>query len=98
MNLHQTFGILDFISSTLYQITQNKSIREVAERVLTTLQKAEVGFTCESHQNWGKKFSTRIIVNVFYNNKQKLDKSSVRKDQVCSFKTKTTKERVISTI
>ena len=82
----QTFGILDFISSTLSQITHNKSIQEVAERVLTTLQKAEVGFTCENHQNWGKKFSTRIIVNVFYNNKQKLDNSSVRKDQVCSFK------------
>ena len=26
-------------------------------------------FTCETHQNWGFKFATKIIINIFFNNK-----------------------------
>ena len=28
-------------------------------------------FTCETHRDWGFEFGTKIIVNIFFNNKQK---------------------------
>lgn len=45
-----------------------------------------ISFTCESHADWGGVLSRRIIVNVFYNNKQKLQNDEVRKDALKAFK------------
>ena len=41
-----------------------------------------MNFTCD----WGIKFSSRIVVNIFYNNKQKLDTDAVRKSDIVAFK------------
>ena len=37
-----------------------------------------VRFTCEAHVEWGMKFSSRIITNIFYNDKQKIATDTVR--------------------
>ena len=40
----------------------------------------------DEHIEWGTKFATKIIVNIFYNNKRKLTAVSVRKEAVKPFK------------
>ena len=45
-----------------------------------------VRFTCEAHVEWGMKFSSRIITNIFYNNKQNRATDTVRMDVVSGFK------------
>ena len=47
-----------------------------------------VRFTCEAHVEWGMKFSSRIITNIFYNNKQKIATDTVRMDVVPGFKSR----------
>ena len=43
-------------------------------------------YTCIHHQEWGFHFGTKIIINIFLNNKQRLCKDTVRKDTVTDFK------------
>ena len=43
-------------------------------------------FTCENHKSDDQKFVISIIFNVFFNNKRKISTTSVRKDNVASFK------------
>ena len=33
-------------------------------------------FTCETHRDWGFEFETKIIVNIFFNNKQKFKQNT----------------------
>ena len=47
-------------------------------------------FTCTVHENWGFEFASKIIVNVFLNNKKKLTNAKVRKDNVKGFKKRQT--------
>ena len=44
-----------------------------------------ITFTCEDHVEWGMYYSTKIIINIFYN-KQKISADSVRKDVASGFK------------
>ena len=45
-------------------------------------------FCCQYHLGWGIKFASKIVVNVYFNNKQKQAKDCVCKDSVESFKTR----------
>ena len=47
-----------------------------------------VRFACNEHLDWGMNFSTKIIVNIFYNNKQKEKNNTVRKSEVSGLKTR----------
>ena len=45
-------------------------------------------FTCNEHKSWGFHFASKIVINIFFNNAQKLAADSVRKDTVKGFKTR----------
>ena len=36
--------------------------------------------TCPLHNTWGFKYTTKIIINIFFNNKQKATTSNVRRE------------------
>ena len=42
--------------------------------------------TCVSHLDWEFNFVTKIIVNIFFSNKQRMSKDIVRKESVTGFK------------
>ena len=80
------FGTLDYISQIIHNITQNVSVRSVAEENLSDLQSNCINFTCMQQEQWGKKFTIWTVVNLFYNNKQKKVNDFVQKEQVTDFK------------
>ena len=82
----QSFGILDYMSQIIHNITQNVPVRSVAEEILRDLQTNCINFTCIQHEQWGKTFTIRTVVNMFYNNKQKKVNDSVRMGQLTDFK------------
>ena len=43
-------------------------------------------FTCVTSLDWVFNFAIKIVVNIFFNNKQKLLKDIVRKESVTGFK------------
>ena len=45
-------------------------------------------FCCQYHLDWGVKFASKIVVNVYFSNKQKQAKHCVCKDSVESFKSR----------
>ena len=76
------FAILDLVEADLVQIsTQTQSAIYVLKHYGPQCQ-----FCCDDHIEWGVKFSSKIIVNIFFNNKQKQSKDTVRKDTVTGFK------------
>ena len=81
---------------TNYIVTQNVSVRSVAEEVLSDLQTNCINFTCIQHEQWGKTFTIRAVVNIFYNNKQKKVNDSLRKEQVTDFKERQKKKLIRS--
>ena len=72
------FAILDSVDDKI-TIFQSISTRPAAEYVLKKYSQ-RVHVTCEDHAEWGMHYSTKIIINIFYNNKQKIVADSVRKD------------------
>ena len=80
------FSILDIVSPILIKhCSYSLSIKSFAEQILK-IYYSSVDFTCEKHQEWGIKYVSRIVINIFYNNLQKETTDSVRKDQVKEFK------------
>ena len=77
------FAILDSADSAFDSV----STRIAAEYVLMEYSEP-VRFTCEAHVEWGMKFSSKIITNIFYNNKQKIASDTVRMDVVSVFKSR----------
>ena len=77
------FAILDFVEGDIL------SIGQVTRSAMYVLKyygpKCE--FCCQYHLDWGVKFASKIVVNIYFNNKQKQAKDCVRKDSVESFKT-----------
>ena len=58
-----------------------KGIRELLSENLGNMLSVNLyqnPFTCSEHIEWGIKFATKIIVNVFFNNKQNLPTDSVK--------------------
>ena len=47
---------------------------------------SKVIFTCPSHTEWGFVFATKIVINIFFNNKQKTVTADVRKKAVDGLK------------
>ena len=45
-------------------------------------------FCCQYHLDWGVKFASKIVVNVYFSNKQKQAKHCVCKDSMESFKSR----------
>ena len=78
------FAILDFVEDDIL------SVRQVTRSAMYVLKyygpKCE--FCCQYHLDLGVKFASKIVVNVYLNNKQKQAKDCVRKDSVESFKTR----------
>ena len=48
----QSFGALDYISKIIHNVTQNVSVRSVAEEVLSNLQNDCINFTCIQQKQW----------------------------------------------
>ena len=48
----QSFGALDYISQIIHSVTQNVSVRSVAEEVLSNLQHDCINFTCIKQKQW----------------------------------------------
>ena len=79
-----SFAVLDTTDSLL-QKHAAASIREAAHHVLKTYC-CNVNFTCDRHVDWGSVSVRKIVINIFYNNKRKLQSDEVRKDDLVSFK------------
>jgi len=80
------FALLDLYD---VHITKFKSLKiQIAAKIIIEKYAIPVGFTCgnESCLNWGQKFATKIITNIFYNCKQKSRNDLVRKNEVKDFK------------
>ena len=75
------FATLDFVEGDIL------SMGQVARSAMYVLKccgpKCE--FCCQYHPGWGVKFESKIVVNVYFNNKQKQAKDCVLKSSVESF-------------
>jgi len=60
------FSVLDCVDQIFLQYSQIP-IRDAAQYVLRTFC-WNIGFSCESHVDWGGVKSRKIIINIFYNN------------------------------
>jgi hypothetical protein len=77
------FAILDFIENEISTL----SIPVVKSSTYLVYKYApKIKFVCENHEDWGIMFSTKIIVNVFFNNKQKLSKDLLSNEKLKTFK------------
>ena len=75
----RVFAILDYIENDI--LATFVPVRKATTYILQKYgPKCE--FTCEEHKNWGFVFATKIVINILYNNKQKLAADSVGKDAV----------------
>jgi len=79
------FAILDFVEGDILPISQ--SVTRSAMYVLKYYG-PQCQFCCRYHLDWGVKFASKIVVNIYFNNKQKQSKDCVRKDSISSFKTR----------
>ena len=78
------FAVLDYVDAIIQRYSR-VSVREAGQYVISKYCPNAM-FTCDEHIEWDTKFATQIIVNIFYNNKQKLTADSVRKEAVKTFK------------
>ena len=79
-----SFATLDLTDALLQQYCCN-NIRTGAETVLNTYC-TNVLFTCADRIVSSQKWANKIMTNIFYNNKQKIKNSKIRKDVVGTFK------------
>ena len=80
----KSFALLDFLDSFIYRQT----FISTCEGSLCILRYylADFQFFCDLHLNHGKEATLKMIVNIFYNNKQKAVNDSVLKDSITTFK------------
>ena len=78
-----SFAALDYTSKDI--LTIPISARASATFVLKNYGPA-CYFTCNDHRNWGFNYASKIVINIFYNNAQKLTKDSLKKDILKDFK------------
>ena len=78
------FAVLDYADRYI-QKHSSVNVRKGANYILSIFS-PKIAFTCDRHSEWGFRFSSKIIINVFYNNKQKFAGNAVRKDAVVDFK------------
>ena len=80
------FAVLDYTSKFI----EKESVvpaRTVAEYILGTFS-PKIEFTCDIHKDWGFRFVTQIIINIIFNNKQKISADTVRKNIIVAFKSR----------
>ena len=78
------FETLDFVEGDILSIDQ---VTRSAMYILKYYD-PKCEFCCQYHLDWGVKFASKIVVNVYFNNKQKHAKDCVHKDSVESLKTR----------
>ena len=78
------FAILDSANENITAF-DSVSTLTAAEYVLRKYSQP-VRFTCEARVEWAMKLASKIITNIFYNNKQKIATDTVRMDVVSGFK------------
>ena len=67
----QTFSILELISPTIEQVTENNSVAAVPNTVLMKLKYLSADFSCEQHFKKSKPMSIRAIINIFITTSKK---------------------------
>lgn len=86
-------GLADFVSTGFALMDANEEF--IRNQSLTARDGAicmlhyflpDTSFLCSDHAKWGMASIIKIIVNVFYNNKQRLANDSVTKDSIAGFK------------
>ena len=77
------FAILD-TADNLLQSYSTLPVSLAAEEILE--YNCNIPFACEDHSERAIKLCRRILVNVFFNNKQKIVNDSIQKDALTSFK------------
>ena len=77
------FAALDYTCDVIHQ--EKEPGRTLGEHVLSRFCHKD-SFTCDAHAEWGFQFASRIIVNVFFNNKKKLVNADNRRNNVKDFK------------
>ena len=78
------FAILDFTSKYIETFCP-VNVSKAAASILREYSPL-VRFTCIDHLEWGFRFSTKSIINVFFNNKEKIATDLIRRDNVVAFK------------
>ena len=78
------FAVLDICDAKIAKFPIIPT-RTCAEHILRQFLTSD-GFVCTNHSSWVMQFALKIIVNIFFNNKQKEIADSVRKDLVKVFK------------
>ena len=78
---------MDAISPILKKHILSTSVSSVAESILNTVLK-QTEFSCMKHATMARKWTLRSVVDIFYNNDQKITNEQRRKDQVKSFKSR----------
>ena len=81
----RSFSILDRISPILLKYSSTVPTRQAAESILDELLE-RIYFTCNTHLAWGRKWAIRTVINIFFNNHQKISNERKRKSQVADFK------------
>ena len=80
-HVSQCFAALEMVKENL-QAKCSDNIRLAAERILKTIDAGNNRFMCKEHVEGIVAQVNRIIVNVFFNNQQIIENSSIRKDAV----------------
>ena len=65
------FAILDYADKLIEKDNSGTTTRSAADIILKLYAPKSI-FTCSNHIEWGHTFASQIIINIFYNNKQKL--------------------------
>ena len=78
------FAVLD-TTDNLLQRHRNILIRNAAQTVLKSHCR-NVAFICDKHVEWELHTCSKIVVNIYYDNKQVIANDQVRKDVVTGFK------------
>ena len=86
-----SFAVLDVADKFIEKTTEIKR-RAAAEFILKEFS-THFDFTRPEHVEWGEKFTNKIVVNIFYNNKQKRDSDKVRKSDIVAFKKRQRKKK-----
>lgn len=81
------FAALDYVEKDMVNLTKI-SVTQNALHVLKNYASARGEFCCDWHCDWGAKFASKIVVNIYFNNKQKQTQDSVRKEAIAGFKTR----------
>ena len=59
---------------------------KISELVLSQVHDNFETFTCEEHKVVGPKFANRTLINIYFNNRRKVNTDSVVADRVKGFK------------